>query len=92
MERLLQMDLKVEREALSGLMIVLLINGPSTLALGQTIESELLGVWVTLFLAIRLHITDLQIIGDSKIIIDWCNGNGRLQILALEGWKDQIKN
>jgi ribonuclease HI len=37
---------------------------------------ELLGVRVTLFLASRLHITDLQIIGDSKIIIDCAMARG----------------
>ena len=45
---------------------------------GTNNRVELLGVWVTLFLALRLHLIELQIIGDSKIIIDWCNGRGRL--------------
>jgi ribonuclease HI len=58
---------------------------------GTNNREELLGVWTTLFLSIRLHITGIQIIGDSKLIIDWCNGIGSLQSLALEGWKDQIK-
>jgi ribonuclease HI len=58
---------------------------------GTNNRAELLGVWVTLFLASRLHLTELQIIGDSKIIIDWCNGRGRLQILALDGWKEKIR-
>jgi ribonuclease HI len=45
---------------------------------GTNNRVELLGVWATLFLAIILHITGLQIIGDSKLIIDWCNGIGSL--------------
>jgi ribonuclease HI len=58
---------------------------------GTNNRVELLGVWTTLFLSLRLHITGIQIIGDSKLIIDWCNGIGSLQSLVLEGWKDQIK-
>jgi hypothetical protein len=42
-------------------------------------------------LSVKLHIPDIQIIGDSKLIIEWCKGSGRLQSLALEGWKEQIK-
>jgi ribonuclease HI len=72
-------------------MLLLSISGPSTLGAGTNNRVELMGVWATLFLEIRLHITGLQIIGDSKLIIDWCNGIGSLQSLALEGWKDQIK-
>jgi ribonuclease HI len=58
---------------------------------GTNTRAELLGVWETLFLATRLHITDLQVIRDSKIIIDWCNGKGRLQVITLDCWKYKIR-
>jgi hypothetical protein len=34
---------------------------------------------------------DLQVLGDSRIIIDWLNNKGKLQVNALECWKDRIK-
>jgi ribonuclease HI len=37
---------------------------------GTNTRKELLGVWETLLLDTRLHISDLQVIRDSKIIID----------------------
>jgi len=33
-------------------------------------RAELLGVWTTLYLSLRLHITGIHIIGDSKLVID----------------------
>jgi hypothetical protein len=30
------------------------------------------------------------VLGDSKIIIDWLNNKGQLQVIALECWKDRI--
>jgi hypothetical protein len=39
-----------------------------------------------------LHISELQVFGDSKIIIDWCNCKGKLQVIALDGWKDRIRD
>jgi len=45
--------------------------GPST-----NTREELLGVWDTLSLAVRLNIDVLQVFGDSKIVIDWLNNRG----------------
>jgi len=39
----------------------------------------------------RLHIFDLQVIRDSKIIIDWCKGKGILQVISLDHWKYKIR-
>jgi ribonuclease HI len=58
---------------------------------GTNNREELLGVWETLLLATRLHITELQVIRDSKIIIDWCKGKGRLQVISLDCWKYKIR-
>jgi ribonuclease HI len=38
--------------------------------LGTNTRAELLGVWELLTLASRLHLHDLQVFGDSRIVID----------------------
>jgi ribonuclease HI len=50
-----------------------------------------LGAWVVLTLAHKLSITDIHIIGDSKIIIDWLNNIGSLQVITIDCWKDRVK-
>jgi ribonuclease HI len=42
-------------------------------------------------LAVRLNIDGLQVYGDSKIVIDWLNNRGKLQVISLVRWKDRIK-
>jgi ribonuclease HI len=58
---------------------------------GTNTRAELLGAWATLFLASRHHIEALQILGDSKIIIEWLNNRGDLQAISLLAWKDRIR-
>jgi len=58
---------------------------------GTNTREELLGVWATLHLASKLNIKDIQIIGDSKIVIDWLNNKGKLQVSSLLGWMDRVK-
>jgi len=53
---------------------------------------EFLGVWALLTLASHLHLQDLQVFGDSIIVIDWLNQKCILQVLNLECWKDRIKD
>jgi len=60
--------------------------GPST-----NTGEKLLGAWATLFLASRLHIDVLQILGYSRIIIEWLNSRGDLQAISLLAWKDRIR-
>jgi len=50
-----------------------------------------LRAWASLTLAIRLSIFELHLLGDSKIIIEWLNRRGTLQAIALECWKERIK-
>jgi hypothetical protein len=52
--------------------------------------AELLGAWATHFLVVRLNIEVIQVIGDSKVIIDWLKDRGKLQITSLLGWMDRI--
>jgi ribonuclease HI len=57
---------------------------------GTNTRAELLGVWASLILATRLDIDQLQVLGDSKIVIDWLNNRGTLQVTSLMGWLDRI--
>ena len=57
---------------------------------GNNTKVELLGIWATLLLASILNLLDIQVLGDSNIIIDWLNNKGKLQVIALECWKDKI--
>jgi ribonuclease HI len=58
---------------------------------GTNTKAELLGVWATLTLATHLSLQKLQVLGDSKVIIEWLNNRGRLQASAIEGWKLRTK-
>jgi ribonuclease HI len=51
-----------------------------------------LGVWATLTLASRLNITELEVFGDSRIVIDWLNRKGNLQVVTLDCWKERIRD
>ena len=57
---------------------------------GTNTMAEFLGVWASLTLASRLSITDFIVLGDSKIVIDWLNNKGALQVVTLDSWKDRI--
>jgi hypothetical protein len=50
---------------------------------GTNTRAELLGAWATVHLASKLHIENLHMIGDSKVIINWLNNQGNLQINTL---------
>jgi hypothetical protein len=53
--------------------------------------AELLGVWATLRLTLHLSFLRIQVLGDSKVVIDWLFDRARLQSSTIEGWKDKIK-
>jgi ribonuclease HI len=57
---------------------------------GTNTRAELLGAWALLSLASRLSIQEIHVLGDSKIIIDWLRGKGRLQVITLDCWKDRL--
>jgi ribonuclease HI len=71
--------------------IIYVIKWTFNTGAGTNNRVELMGVWTTLYLSKIFNIQTLQIIGDSKLVIDWCNGRGSLHSIALEGWKDRIK-
>jgi ribonuclease HI len=55
-------------------------------------KAELMGVWDTLTLAIMWSIQKIQILGDSKVIIDWLNLKSNLQVIDIEGWKHKNRD
>jgi ribonuclease HI len=59
---------------------------------GTNNRAKLLGIWASLRLALHLSFYRIQILGDSKVIIDWLNDRARLQSSSMEGWKDRIKD
>lgn len=57
--------------------------------LGTNTKAELLGAWASILLATRLNLSDFQLLGDSKIVIDWLNSKGKLQVSSLLAWMDR---
>jgi ribonuclease HI len=58
---------------------------------GTNTRAELMGAWATLVLAVRLSVSDLHVLGDSKTIIDRLNRKGDLRVANLDAWKDRIE-
>jgi ribonuclease HI len=54
---------------------------------GTNTKAELIGLWTTLLLASFWSLDHLQVIGDSKVTIDWINGSCQLHSFHAEGWK-----
>ena len=57
---------------------------------GTNMKVELLGVWETLYIANYLSISKLQVLGDSKVILNLLNNKGNICVSSLEGWKQRI--
>jgi len=51
-----------------------------------------MGVWATLTLVNMWSIQKIQVLGDSKVIIDWLNQKSNLQTIDIEGWKHKTKD
>ena len=51
-------------------------------AMGQATNSraELSALWATMKVAYSNQIQDIQIFGDSKVVIDWANGRNNIQV------------
>jgi ribonuclease HI len=58
---------------------------------GTNTKAELMGLWATLTLAMLWSIEKIQILGDSKVIIDWINQKGQLHAMNIECWKLKTK-
>jgi len=57
---------------------------------GTNTNVELLRVWATLLLENHLSIHKIQILGDSKLIIEWLNKRGDMRACTIEGGKQGI--
>ena len=58
---------------------------------GTNTCDELLAFWVLLWVAQLFQISNLQVLRDSKVIIDWATNKSCLQVLSLEPWKMKIR-
>jgi ribonuclease HI len=56
---------------------------------GSNTKAELMGLWATLTLATFWSINQLQILGDSRVIIDWINHKCKLNAVNIECWKQK---
>jgi ribonuclease HI len=59
--------------------------------IGTNTKAELMGAWVTLTLSKLWNITKIQVMGDSKVIIDLMNQKDNLHAIDIEGWKRRTK-
>jgi hypothetical protein len=57
---------------------------------GTNTRGELLALWCILFFACYKKVTRLQLVGDSKIIIDWFSNENNLQVVSLQPWMTKI--
>ena len=57
---------------------------------GTNTRAELLALWSILHLANSMGIDAIQIVGDSRIIVDWFRGSLHLETLALTHWMERI--
>jgi ribonuclease HI len=57
---------------------------------GTNTRGELLALWSVLFFAHFKQISSLQLVGDSKVIVDWFSSKHNLQVLTLQPWMSRI--
>ena len=53
--------------------------------------SQVLALWILLYFANSLGLKILKVFGDSKVVINWINGVGKLQVIMLRNWLNKIK-
>ena len=52
---------------------------------GTTTRREFLELWGLLYFAQTKHISNLQVVKDSKVIVDWVLQKGQLQVVLFDG-------
>ena len=57
---------------------------------GSNMRDELLSLWGLLWFVMRTHVSNIQIVGDSKVVIHWTNGKYSLYSLALDHWMSTV--
>jgi ribonuclease HI len=58
---------------------------------GTNTMGELLALWCILYFACYKKLSRLQLVGDSKIIIDWFTNKNYLQVVTLQRWMSKIQ-
>lgn len=58
----------------------------------QTPRQKVLALWSVLWLAYNLQLTSIQILGDSKSIIDGLSGKSFFQPTGFQGWISRVKH
>ena len=53
---------------------------------------EILALWCILYFAHLKKVTRLQLVGDSKVIIDWFTNANNLQVVSLQPWMKKIRD
>lgn len=62
-----------------------------TVRTSTNIREELLALSGLLFLSQHIGSQSLFIFGDSKVVVDWFNGDAGLNVVALQAWKCRIQ-
>jgi hypothetical protein len=57
---------------------------------GTNTRGELLALWSLLFFSLHKQVSCLQLIGDSKVIVDWFSYKNNLQGITLQPWMTRI--
>jgi ribonuclease HI len=60
--------------------------------IGTNIRVKLLALWGLLLLSQLIGMHSLFIFGDSKVVVDWFNGDAGLNVLVLQDWKGRIQS
>jgi ribonuclease HI len=58
---------------------------------GTNTRGELLALWCLLYFASHKKISKLNLVGDSKVIIDWFSNKNDLQVVSLLPWMARIR-
>jgi ribonuclease HI len=58
---------------------------------GSNTKVELMGAWAAMTIANLLGFHHIQMLGDSKVVIDWLGGKCHLQATQIEGWKRRTR-
>jgi ribonuclease HI len=58
---------------------------------GTNSQGEILALWCILFFAHFKQISCLQLVGDSKVIVDWFSYKNNMQVISLQPWMERIR-
>ena len=59
---------------------------------GSNMRDEVLVSWALLWFVRRKYVLNIQIIGDSKVVIDWVIGSSSLDSMVLDHWISRVKS